>query len=348
MDSINPVAKRFESDASIRLRELPVEVRKQLYDKAVILNKERGLRYSQLIEYFAKEFKVDISYSSIKGWLKGKHRPDGNCYNFDLQPSPDLNRVIGEVLGDGYLKKPMRYSNQLQQGRIRFAVTDRELAEDFATRAARLLVREPYKIYLRDKKRNNPRYEVQATSIQLWDFLNQPLEVLKQYIGPYSTDFLSAIFDTEGGPTVSLNRRGKTVRLQLQVVLSNTDKLLVGHVKELLNCLGIHCEITARSPRTSVRLKCDGCEREIRPAKPSWQLAIYRRDSLKKFSEKISFLVKRKQEKLTDALNLMESFGPTKAAELWLEVYEKRGTIWVRRPRMKGFGRGCQNQHNIF
>ena len=60
-------------------------------------------------------------------------------------------------------------------------------------------------------------------------------------------------------------------------------------------------------------------------------LTITKLNSMKRFAHDIGFTIRRKQQKLRDALNLINRVGSRRAGAEWLRIYTKEGTRWARR-----------------
>lgn len=66
-------------------------------------------------------------------------------------------------------------------------------------------------------------------------------------------------------------------------------------------------------------------------ASRTFWLVVTKLDSMKRFANDLGFTIKRKQQKLRDALNLIDRVGSGRAGIEWLRIYRKEGTRWVRR-----------------
>jgi intein-encoded DNA endonuclease-like protein len=123
------------------------------------------------------------------------------------------------ILSDGY--KCFDEKNYF----LRLAVIDKEYAEEFGRCLARVLgKKEPYKPYWNEKLK---QWIVIGYSVQLYKFLDKPLEELKIYIEHCKdcvSAFLKALFDGEG----SMPKHKRALRLY------NTNKELLIYTQYLL------------------------------------------------------------------------------------------------------------------
>jgi len=131
------------SNKKITQKNLPLNLRMEIY-KVALQMKQNGLTYKEISNILSPKYGIKIPEDTIYRWVKNRNRPDGVFNKFTLKPSPNLSYLIGVFLGDGCTRvEPKRYKYF-----VRLKVKDREFAEEFAKRCAKLMGRtKPYLVY---------------------------------------------------------------------------------------------------------------------------------------------------------------------------------------------------------
>ena len=157
----------------------------------------------------------------------------------------------------------------------------------------------------------------------LYDYVNTDLSELRSNIQLSPRGFLCGFFTAEGNPSVSVSKRGP--RLEIALDLSNSDFELLQLCRDLLRRMGF-------SPSRIRLVQRKGESTNLGTAtKPGWLLMLLSLDDVRRFATAIGFADQVKQEKLTDALKLIEAFGPKGAVGEWEIRYAKLNRKWVRR-----------------
>jgi intein-encoded DNA endonuclease-like protein len=272
------ISKRGE-----RRRCLPLEIRTKMYEDVVKLRKT-GLTHEEIQRRIHEKYGKWISLSRINDWINGKHHPFGKVNKFDEKPSPELEYIIGTMFSDGY----KYFSNEGY--RLQLVVLDKEYAEEFGRCLAKVLGKEePYKPFW-DK--NRKQWTIIVCSIQLYKFLNSSLEELKPYIEHCKdcvASFLRALFDGEG----CIHKR--------KLVLCNTNKELLIYAQYLLKK---YFDIDTTGPHLKRRKGSivhfpNG---KISKATEDYYYIYIRAKSLLNFYKYIGFTIKRKQQRLIEAI----------------------------------------------
>ncbi|MEM1575803.1 MAG: LAGLIDADG family homing endonuclease [Nitrososphaerota archaeon] len=274
-------------------RYLPLEIRSQMYDDVIKLRKQ-GLNYIQIQKEIYEKYGLRLPQPTISTWINRKKHPLGRVNKFDDKPSPELAYVIGAIFGDGSLYFDKHYFHFL----ILLAVNDKEFANEFGKNLAKVLGKKgPYKPFWDEHRK---QWVVEVTSILLYKFLNKPLRELKPYIeysNKTASAFLRALFDGEG--CMFTKRYPKKYIRTLR--LYSTDKELLNYAKFLLekyfniNTTGPHLE------RKSGEVKHFPNGRITKTTKDFYYLYI-RTNSLLNFYKFINFSIKRKQQRLIEAI----------------------------------------------
>jgi intein-encoded DNA endonuclease-like protein len=275
------ISKRGE-----RRKYLPLEIRAKMYEDVIEL-KRQGLKPSQIQEKLFEKYKEQISIQNIYNWINGKHYPFGSINKFDEKPSPELAYIIGVIFSDGY-----KYIDNNWHYYLRLDVKDKEFAEEFGEKLARVLQRKkPYKPSWNTYKK---LWTVVGYCIQLYDFLNKPLKELKSYI-EYNkncvSSFLQALFNGEG----TIPKHTRMLRL------CNTNKELLNYVQYLLkkyfdiDTTGPHL---ARKKGNIMRFP-NGITTKTTE---DYYYIYIRAKSLLNFYKYIGFTIKRKQQRLIKAI----------------------------------------------
>ena len=266
-----------------RVRDLPLEQRLELYNKAMELRQKN----------FGKAFKIGkklgINYKVVDHWLRGCKPGRRGVHPPwkipDLTPSPELSYVLGVYYGDGWITT---WKNDRWVG---LSANDRDFVEEFSRCLSKVIGRrELYPIQHRGDS-----YNTRVCNKTLHAFLNKSLEEHKYIIEEFPAPFLRGFFDSEGGvyrvggPEVQ--RFGEYYELKAV----STNLLLLQYIRDLLSrrfSLSTHIG----APQKAKPHFVDG--RLAIATKDCYRLRTARHDNLQKFNEKIGFTIKRKQEKL--------------------------------------------------
>lgn len=235
---------------------------------------------------------------------------------FKEEPSPALSYIIGANKGDG--------CTLANSGVVKLEVTDKDFAQAFNSKMAALLSRaKPNKILVRSRPDRLPIYVVRYASVQLVQLLRQPLERLIEYASRFPREFLRGFFDAEGHVDV-----GITKYLKLRVGAENTDKKLLSKARELLNRLKIASR-TCRKRRNGTIMTIRG--KTFVKRRTSYSMEIGRLSDVKVFVDEIGFSIKRRNQKLQDALLVVATNEPLARPAVWKQLYSKVGGEWIRR-----------------
>ncbi len=263
---------------------LTLETRMKLYPEVLKLRKQ-GLSQRKIQRIIYEKHGVEISLSVINYWIRGKKHPFGKVNKFDEKPSPELSYIIGAIYGDGC----KRFDGRVYY--FRLAVNDKEFAKEFSKNLAKILGKnKPYKIFWSEYLK---QWITQGYSILLYKFLKEKtFEELKIYI-EYNKDcvssFLRALFDGEG----YIYKR--------KLRLYNTNKELLIYVKYLLEK---YFNIETTGPRLKRKVGeithfLNG--KVVKYTKDYYSLYI-RANSLLNFYKFVGFTIKRKQQRLLEAI----------------------------------------------
>jgi len=283
-----------------RTETLPLELRVKLCSKAKTL-RSTGKTYSEIIEVLRIEFGAGPSKGQLSEWLRGIHDPFGSANRFLANPTPELAYVIGVKLGDGSLNRK-GYNR-----RIRLQSVDIEFVIEF-DRCLSIVLGTPKHTPWFDTKRRE--IHIEASSVLLHDFLNQPWDRLKPWIEhcqSCASMFLKGFFDSEGSasPDGSLT-------------CSNSDFALLEFVQYLLS---FHFKVDTTGPRLQSRA---GTKISNRGRTYTRKLDVYyiyvRRRSVGNFNRTVGFNIRRKQIRV----------------ERWLQ--KRRGMVRLLRRRARGVG----------
>lgn len=270
---------------SRRTPPLALVQRLRLYNHVIQL-REQGLSYNQIIEQIRRLNGVRLHIFQVYRWTHGLHTPLGNVNTFFAKSSPTLAYIIGVKAGDGYIyKSDYNYMFELR-------VVDYEFAAETGRKLAKLLSRKkPYQPWW--DRNNSRRWCVWCCSVLLHHFLQRPPVKLKAYV-EHCKDcvaaFLRAFFDSEGSIT------GRTL------IVYNTNKEVLLYVELLLRryfsieTTGPH---KAQKVGQSFRSPTNG---KIYQTKKACYRLYIRVESLALFHRYIGFTIRRKQQRLTEAV----------------------------------------------
>jgi len=300
---------------------LPLDVRLKIYERAKGMRRQ-GFTYKKISNTLSKRYHIKIPKDTIYHWISDRNRPDGVFNKFIPKPSPELSYVIGVFLGDGYLKiEPKNYRYV-----IRLKVKDKEFAEEFSRTLAKILHKDkPYLIWKENDytRGNRSRYTALAGSKLLFNFLSKPLDGLLFYVKPFYAEFLRGLFDSDGFTAISA-----TKNFNVKLGLVNTDLRLLKYVKKILEYkFNIHSSIISTKQKGKIKIIWN---KSYIAKKEVYCLTIHKFSDVIKFIGKIKFSIKRKQEKMLDAIFIKQNFNSQEAVIRWKEFYTKVGREWVK------------------
>lgn len=260
-----------------RMMDLPLEQRMELYDQAMKIRREKGWGDINIGRV------LGINQHTVDNWLFRDSKPDGLFKFPDLNPSAELSYVLGTYYGDGYAYR----SKKERSWFIKLEAMDKDFVEEFSRCLSKVLRKKNgYPVH---RLKKGGIYFTRVTNIKLYEFLKKKsLDVHKHWIEEFPAEFLRGFYDSEGG------MYGNTLGL------SNTNLELLQYVRDLLER---HFSIPSRigiAHKKGVTHFYRG--RKITATKDCYYLRIKRRESQRKFHEKMGFSIARKQEKLKKAV----------------------------------------------
>ena len=262
----------------------PTIAREKLFRAVLELRKE-GLSYNQIIGKIETEHGVRLNKSHVSDWISGKHRPFGYVRAFDPKPCTELAYAIGVSLGDASTSSGRKNYNH----KIKLRVIDREFAEEFARCLGVLLRRLPPRVKWHEKTHS---WHTELSSLLLKKFLTQDLKTLIPSIKHCQAckgAFLRGFYDSEA------SIRGR----QLRVYNGEIEKLKL--VCSLLGSLGVSTTGPHLRGEKGGMVSIKG---KMYHVNKDQHYVYVRTDSLLAFYERVGFTIKRKQERLEDALNV--------------------------------------------
>lgn len=210
---------------------------------------------------------------TVRHWIRRDRHPLSNFNQVNLSPSAELSYVIGAVFGDGSLVKAVQHRKGKKWGthyRIKLSAKDREFVVHFNHCLSKIISRA--NPYILKRTHRNSMYTVVAKSKILFDFLKgKKVREFKPIIDLYPAEFIRGFADSEGG--VSDNHGTPQIRIY------NTNLELLCFIRDLLG------------NRFNI-------ESSIYKAKSVYVLDIAGKDDAYKFTSRIGFNIRRKQDKL--------------------------------------------------
>jgi intein-encoded DNA endonuclease-like protein len=309
-----------------KYQELSLEERLKLYEEALVLN-SMGFKPSSITTVLKLKHGVEINKGTVGAWIYNNSRPrQANIRPpINLTPSVELAIIAAASVSDGSVTKEEkpRFSVQMKDHEpIELIIDCLEKVTGYR-----------YKDYYSS---STGAYIVQSGRRALCEYLANESNIL-DLLHRFLTEFLRMFFEAEGGPVgtiVKKSRKADLTRIifHASIAVSNSNiRILEEARKELLH-LGI---------RSSIRLKARAGEtktirgQEIRYKKPCYEVIITSNDSIKRYSEKIGFISRRKREKLDDIINILEKYGKTEEGAIeWVRRYrycEGGRERWIRR-----------------
>lgn len=291
-------------------RNLPLEERMRLYNEVWKIRKELGFgshRVSKLL---------GINQGVIDGWLYHGSCPEWNRIKFTPHPSKELSYVLGVVLGDACLWK-----NKAGHCFIELKSKDKDFVETFASCMTKLFnksrinsIQHTYDSY----------WKTQYGSREFYNFVKSlNVSDIIEYVKTNQEAFLRGLFDSEGSVHVQASNN-----FDISVGLSNANKELLESISKILkNNFKINSHIVRVKEKGS--LIKDKKSKYFRN-KDVWRLQVHGLNGIKTFIDKIGFSIKRKQDKIKDAIELNSKFSRIEACIIWRTKYKIIGREWVK------------------
>lgn len=257
----------------LRMKELPVERRLELYRRAMELA-ELGWDAAKI----GRE--IGVCRGTVYDWKIGRRKPEKQWKFPDLSPSEELSYVLGVYYGDGCAsirKKGLWMSDYS----ISLSVTDKDFVEEFGRCLSKILHKD-YPIHKREGTsawgKHFARYELKACNRLLYEYLKKPLESHKTLIEEFPASFVRGFFDSEGNAYRIYGKHSYNL-----VQASNTNLSLLEYIQDLfLRRFSINSKIYV--------------EKRI-GLKTVYRLSITSYPEIVKFQE-IGFSIHRKQQNL--------------------------------------------------
>jgi len=270
------------------------ELAKLLYPKVLELA-SKGEGPARIARQLSAVYQLSISPGTVRHWVVGDRNPQGGKVRnlFRKEPSPALSYVIGANIGDG--------CTLTDNWIVKLEVTDRDFAEAFNSRMAELFSRKnPNTILIkRFRVRRLPMHVVRYSCKALVELLRLPLKKLLEIAFAFPCEFLRGFYDAEGHVDVGVSRV-----LELRIGVDNSDRTLMFEVKHLLTKLNIASRFERRRKKGTTMLI-----RGVIFAKRrnSYSVVIGRNADMRRFASEIGFSIRRKIQKLRDALSIIDS-----------------------------------------
>lgn len=143
----------------------------------------------------------------------------------------------------------------------------------------------------------------------------------------YPREFLQGVFDGDGAVTISIHSNPLEFRPVIE--LSNSNLELLKFVNWLLKKnFNIESKVRQLIKRGEVAIiKGKRCT-----LKDCWELNIQNKENVKKFFKHVGYRIQRKQEKLKDAVEILQKYkSNSERVKAWLEKYVKVNGRWVKR-----------------
>ena len=256
--------------------------RLRIYDEVIRLRRA-GLGYRRISKVLEAKYGISMNPGAICNWVRGRHNPLRRCNN--IVEGPELAYVIGGWLGDGTLAR----ERNNYKCYVKLSVKDYDFAEEWGRCLAKASGR--LKPYVPRWENALGRWVVKGSNILLYNLLKRAREnprILLPYLEKYPAEACRGFFDAEGS----------VWRKRYQVRVHNTDPRVIELCKQLLEKIGIYCSVHKR--RQSELFKCPKTgKRYHRNSEAVLDLAIYGRENILRFAEKVGFTIARKRLELT-------------------------------------------------
>jgi len=295
--------------------DFPVNQQKEI-KKEICTMLSKGKGYKKIKRALANQ-EIKISLSTLSYWCNNQtKRLRKNSFN--NEPSKELAYVIGVMFGDGCAtcdKKNYDYS-------LKLGTIDKEFGEKFCKCISQILNHK--EIYPLHKCKSI--YMTNIRSKELYTFIKaikMDFEKAKPIIEEFPTEFIQGLADSEGGPLINA-----TKKFTISIGIANSTNLnLLNYCKELLWQM---FQIETKIYKTKKIGMKDSIinERILTRTKNLYLLETTRFNSTLNYYKNIGFSINRKQEKLKNAIKIMQNKTKELKSTIWKTIYYKEGHYW--------------------
>ena len=265
--------------------------------------KSQGLGYKRIIKRIGAEQKVKLHLSTLSYWFNNDVKLLGGENWFEEKPSRELSYLIGVMFGDGSIT----HNSKKQEYIIKLEAIDKDFVKKFSHCVSAVLDRErDYPIH---KNKRGPIYSTHARSKQLYYFikcLKKDFSKAKPFIEVYPAEFIQGLADSEGCPCISASKRLSCrigVAYSTNLPLLEYAKMLLKREYEIISAIRLHKQAGVTDSIIGGR--------QITRTKDLYSLEIRPKLNMINFQSNVSFTIKRKREKLNDALEILPLVGPS-------------------------------------
>ncbi|MDI6798398.1 MAG: LAGLIDADG family homing endonuclease [Candidatus Aenigmarchaeota archaeon] len=303
-------AKDINGYPTRKSRDIPIQERINLHRKALRLHQKFAWGKVRIGKA------LNLNPNTVENWIHKGVNPSSHFTLFTPKISKEISYVIGVAFGDGSATKT---------GYIHLTSIDREFVEKFAHCMTKILEKTcPI-------RESNGLPYVWIGCKLLCNFLKKQLSYLRLFIENFPKEFIQGFADSEGSPNVTIYKDRGRGRFDVRVIVAcNTNRAILKYVQNLLkNHFNIKSNIPINVRAGTVRISKGHI---TRTTKDAWRLTIDRFPDTIKFARNIGFSIKRKQEKLIDAIKVKQKYGRgQEAIHKWLAMYQKVGRKWIKR-----------------
>lgn len=293
--------------------------------KQVFELKSQGLGYKKIRRKMREEYGVNLSLGTLSYWFNNEVVNIGGENYFEIKPSQELSYVLGVMFGDGCAY----CDNKKEEYILALEATDRQFVDKFAMSCSKLIKRQKTIATICNKARGSfkPTFSTKLRSKQVYIFvksIKQEFEKGKFFIEQYPAHFIQGLADSEGSAGIFISKK---IQCKPTVAVSTNHKLLE-YVKYLLGkFFGIEAKLFLSKRIGESDSVING--RIITRTKDLYALQISKYENVKKFAISVGFSIGCKQQKLVDAISIIDSFPDSDQSLIWKEKYGKAGKFWV-------------------
>ncbi|MEM1742979.1 MAG: LAGLIDADG family homing endonuclease [Nitrososphaerota archaeon] len=311
------------------------DLRVKMYEDALRLHKS-GIRCLRIVKTLKEKYGVAPGYATVWRWVHAIRKP---AYEYHGKPNLSLTSKLALLaaasVSDATISKT--------KNSICFEVEmkDLEPVSLISQCLSEVLSRPtPYPIYRRVRKKFHTIYNIYVTEIfyvtkaeskELCLFLRDKENIYK-LLDIYPDSFIKMFFECEGGVSVSLSKQ--PLEFYARIFAANTNLQLLRKIVKKLMEMGINSRIILVNHAGYVNNSPYG---RIILTKNCYQITIEQKKSIKEYFKKISFISKRKVEKLRDVIEILENYNYHERALEWIRRYSymKHGREkWIKRIQM--------------
>lgn len=274
---------------------------------------KEGKGYKKIKKILASD-NVAVSQSNLSYW-KNNQSSKLRKNSFELKPSKELSYIVGVMFGDGCASDDKANYDYP----ISLAAIDKEFVEKFSFCLSKITGR----TIIAPVHLTHPNmYSTHVRCKELSEFLHlvkKDFDRAKPFIEGYPAEFIQGLADSEGGPSIAAKvkfRLGVNIAYSTNLELLKFTQILLQNNFNICSRIYLVGKIGQQDSILEGRL--------ITRTKNVYNLKVNGFLYSRIFLKEIGFNIIRKREKLSDAIEIMDTFLINERIDEWKRRYVKQ------------------------